>query len=504
MGLIFGTNGKDTLPGTPDGDVFIPYAGDDMISALAGNDTIWGGNLGNATVDLGTGADEAHLADGNNTVIANADTGPGALGDIIIVGSGSDTIYAGGGSNWIVAGGGNDVVYWVEGVGGEIRGGEGTDTFDMSQAASGHVILAAAGNVVGEDLWFGGFEKLVGTDQDDTIWGGLATIEGGAGNDYINVYGGAAATIDGGTGDDVIIGSAGADLLLGGDGDDYIAGAGGQDTIFGGDGKDDIHLGDGGAEAHGGSGNDTIIGGSGADKLFGDEGDDYLAGGDGDTVDGGEGNDRIELSGSVGATAFGGAGDDTIIGSDGADTIDGGSGSNYIVAGAGNDVIFIHGSWNYVIGGEGFDTADLSDSTADLSIDLKRDPSFAFDLNLVSIEAVKAGSGSDTITGSDVGNLLDGGAGNDEITGGAGNDTIIGGLGDDVLTGGAGSNTFVFGGNFGGDLILDFKIGQDKVELKGITADQITWSADGEIASGSNHIFVLADGNLSLSDFIFS
>jgi len=95
---------------------------------------------------------------------------------------------------------------------------------------------------------------------------------------------------------------------------------------------------------------------------------------------------------------------------------------------------------------------------------------FAF---LRSIENVTAGSGNDTLIGSNSANRLDGGAGNDTIRGGGDADTIIGGAGNDTLTGGGGRDTFVFRPGFGKDVITDFRIGvsavkTDVLDLQGL------------------------------------
>jgi serralysin len=58
------------------------------------------------------------------------------------------------------------------------------------------------------------------------------------------------------------------------------------------------------------------------------------------------------------------------------------------------------------------------------------------------IENAVGGGGNDTITGNDVGNRLDGGAGDDKIEGRGGNDTIIGGLGADIMIGGIGDDLY--------------------------------------------------------------
>ena len=123
------------------------------------------------------------------------------------------------------------------------------------------------------------------------------------------------------------------------------------------------------------------------------------------------------------------------------------------------------------------DTFDQSDSSANLTVQLKGHLQFAvgrhfgFD-RLSGIHNVITGSGRDLIIGSNKGGILNGGAGNDIIHGGTGNDTIIGGLGNDLLSGGGGDNTFVFRSGFGHDTITDFTVGNtthhDTIDLRGL------------------------------------
>ena len=81
-----------------------------------------------------------------------------------------------------------------------------------------------------------------------------------------------------------------------------------------------------------------------------------------------------------------------------------------------------------------------------------------------TIEDAVGGSGRDLIHGNEVGNILNGMAGDDVIRGFEGDDTIIGGAGADTLTGGAGHDTFVFGNLELHDLITDFGA-DDKIDL---------------------------------------
>ena len=66
---------------------------------------------------------------------------------------------------------------------------------------------------------------------------------------------------------------------------------------------------------------------------------------------------------------------------------------------------------------------------------------------------IYGGDGDDTIWANGNSNTLFGDAGNDRIVGGAGDDTIIGGAGNDQLHGGGGNDTFIFGANWGVDVV---------------------------------------------------
>lgn len=129
------------------------------------------------------------------------------------------------------------------------------------------------------------------------------TINGGAGNDLINVNGIRTAVS--------IAGGAGLDTLFGGDGNDTLMGNGGNDLIFGGAGSDVLR---------GGVGDDSLLGGAGDDLIIGNAGNDILRGqGGADELRGGAGSDML----------FGGAGNDLLMARDGAtDVINGGGGAD--------------------------------------------------------------------------------------------------------------------------------------------------------------------------------
>ena len=168
---------------------------------------------------------------------------------------------------------------------------------------------------------------LNGAAGDDTLLGGLGaeTINGGSGNDILF----------GGSGNDRINAGAGHDLIQGNTGDDTLVGNGGDDSIIGGAGRDVLT---------GGAGNDTLSGQSGNDTLLGHDGDDILNGGRGrDALSGGAGNDRLRggaqndlLTGGLGNDVIqGNFGHDTLAGDDGDDSLSGGMGSDKLDGGAG-------------------------------------------------------------------------------------------------------------------------------------------------------------------------
>lgn len=106
------------------------------------------------------------------------------------------------------------------------------------------------------------------------------------------------------------------------------------------------------------------------------------------------------------------------------------------------------------------------------------------------IENGRTGARNDTLIGNDVGNVLDGGKGNDVFTGNGGNDI------------------FTFNDLGGSDRITDFTRGQDKIDLRGLDAiagstknDAFTFLGDGAFTkhAGELHTTLSADGAWILS-----
>lgn len=263
--------------------------------------------------------------------------------------------------------------------------------------------------------------------------------------------------------DDHIKGGKGKDKKHGWAGNDSFDGGEGDDDLYGDDGDDDLLGGSGDDLLHGGRGLDHLEGNEGKDKLYGDVGDDHLTGGFGkDLLEGGAGDD-ILAGGADADSVRGGDGDDELCDDAGNDMLEGGTGDDTFLAGlgAGSDVLN---------GGAGIDTADYSEATMAVIVDLQKGQGSCTGLGRDQLNAIENTNGSDfndSLVGSKLANALDGGDGDDEI---------FGGLGADILTGGLGSDDFVYRSvkdsstlTTGRDTITDFLTG-DHIDFSAIDA----------------------------------
>jgi Ca2+-binding RTX toxin-like protein len=280
----------------------------------------------------------------------------------------------------------------------------------------------------------------------------------------------------GGSGNDTLRGGSAADTYHGGDGDDvFAAGAApdGGDTMLGGLGRDtadyslrtialDVTIGSGADDGESGENDDVtsemeiVKGGTAGDTLTGGSGDDTLNGGGGDdTLYGGPGVDVLN----------GEAGNDTLLGgasADGADTLDGGAGTDLAsyAARSGGVTITLDG-----VAGSG--AANEGDKV------------------MPSVENALGGSGNDTIAGSTLANVLDGGPGGDTLLGGAGNDTLRGGAGANSLFGEDGDDRFDQGSTPLGADSMAGGPGVDTVDY-GARSNPLLIVMDGSTASGES------------------
>lgn len=119
--------------------------------------------------------------------------------------------------------------------------------------------------------------------------------------------------------------------------------------------------------------------------------------------------------------------------------------------------------------------------------------------------------GNDTLLGKNGKDWLLGGDGNDTLDGGSGDDFLIGGIGNDKLTGGSNKDIFVFNkAGFGADQIADFNQSQgDLIDLRGmnISYDDLVFSQVGSntvITIGADTITLtnIPNVNVEIDDFL--
>jgi Ca2+-binding RTX toxin-like protein len=288
-----------------------------------------------------------------------------------------------------------------------------------------------------DDLASGG--AFAGEGLDDTMDGSASTasldLSGGGGNDIMT----------GGSADDVLDGGAGNDELNGGAGDDVIITGGGLDRVDGGDGID------------------TVV-------LQSDEGDIVSVNLSRQWQYSGDGWNYIANVENVTT----GAGEDIIQGNDIANVLDSGSGDDWLYAGGGDDVLIGGAGTDRLFGGDGNDTVVFK-SGDDLTVNLNSEWQVG-NLNtsegmdkIIGVENVTTGAGDDTLIGNADANIL---------TGGDGDDTLTGGDGDDVFR-------FYASEGMSTDVITDFVVGEDKIELVNDTTDVIGSAVITTDANGS-------------------
>lgn len=272
----------------------------------------------------------------------------------------------------------------------------------------------------------------------ESIIMGFEDLTGGGDNDYQDVLFNVERfvqpqTVDQSatTSDQTIATGAGDDTITSGTGNDTITAGDGNDVIDAGGGNDTVNIGDGDDVVNAGAGNDVIIAGQSGGNDF---------------IDGGIGDDTVEYP-SLSASA--------------PVNID----LQAIDRSSNADVASILTSTN----------VNLAATTA-VGIATITGPNPNTDV-LLSIENATGGAGNDTIGGSDVANVLNGGSAGDDILNGlAGDDILRGGTGNDTMDGGADHDTLEGGA---GDDSINGGTGYDTLVLQG-NRDDYTWVTNGD------------------------
>ncbi len=452
--LLRGAGGNDTLLGGAGNDRLDGAVGDDVMRGNVGDDTYVVDSVGDRILEAASAGIDTVLSSGLASYALGAHiehlevlpvgyqgdapsirvVGNG-LANSITGGSGDDTLNGGDGSDSLFGNAGND--RFIGGAGADlILGGDGADTVVYSTSATAVIVrldrsAGLGGDAAGDDIR--GVENVVGSGHADLIVGHLLAnhFVGGAGDD----------TLIGGHGNDTLIGGAGADVLHGGMDRDLVSYAGSTAGAI------VLDLSAGTASGGDASG-DTLV--AIEDAITG-SGDDHITGtGHANWLRGGEGDDTI----------IGGAGNDTIAGGGGADSLDGGAGIDTLSYAQSSQAVYITlsnpsgipGDMHLAVGGE------------------------ATDDHAAGFENVAGGFGDDRLVGSDIGNVLTGGAGNDTLDGLGGNDTLVGGAGADTLSGGAGNDTLSYAG------------AQGRVVINLGTNSVAEGDAEGDVVSGFENV----------------
>ncbi len=215
------TNGNDSLIGGP---------GADFINALGGNDIVLGdpllGPYGNDTLIGGSGHDQLYGLGGVDLLDGSSGN------DWLFGGSGTDQLFGGTGNDRLKGGLGNDL----------LNGGADSDTADYSTLTIdppgpiGPIINTGATAGVTVEL-FGGNGQATGGAGTDAL-SSIENVTGSLFDDTIIVDGGENSTMNGGNGNDTI---------------DVIHFDG---TVNGGAGNDNLIAGTSGCTVNGGSGID--------------------------------------------------------------------------------------------------------------------------------------------------------------------------------------------------------------------------------------------------------
>jgi len=320
--------------------------------------------------------------------------------------------------------------------------------------------------------------------------------------------------------DNILYGLGGDDVIQASDGNDKLIGGAGNDIMDGGSGSD-LYLIERADEHVMAEINDTsadrstdelrfaatsLVGGSTLTVFAGDIGlETVIVGtGLGSTADS-SGTLALNIHASAAANALtitGNAGSNNLVGTRFADVLIGGAGSDVCDGGNGSD-IYLVASLSHRPTGEIRDSGSPTDrdelriaATGHLGrpgeawqiypndtglervvvgtgLAAEADTSGIGTIDVSASSAVNAltiigNNGSNDLTGTAFADWIQGNGGPDVLVGGDGDDTLVGGSGNDQLRGGSGRDAFRFDtplDPYSADRILDFRAGEDRIQL---------------------------------------
>lgn len=283
----------------------------------------------------------------------------------------------------------------------------------------------------------------------------------------------------------------------------YLDGNAGNDTIYGSWGQDTLN---------GNVGMDTMYGGPGDDSYYVDNTGDVITEYYGDGTDNVFSYISYTLPNNVenltllesAVNGYGNGLSNNITGNDadnslkgwgGNDTMDGGLGSDYMYGGIGNDIYYVDNQNDTV-----FEYANQGTDQV-FSVISYILPSNIENLTLLGIDNIDA-------QGNELNNYIIGNIGNNILVGGTGNDTLDGLVGNDILSGGTGFKTYIFGRDYGSDIIQNSKSSDTILFGDGISVKDLELFLDGNNLNidikNTSDTLLLQDWLLDkLSNFVF-
>jgi VCBS repeat-containing protein len=516
--LVFNIEG---VRGTNFADHIYGGAGDEQFRALSGADYMDGGG-GFDTADYRRDTN----AGGNNGIIANLSNASVTVNNFAVAGAGPTnyTVLAGQikdgfnffdtvtnierviGTNFVDAffGSSNADTFLGEAGGDSFYGGGGNDVLNGSTSAGdaddfdfiiSQIATAGVGEVVG------GVQVNLSTASVTVTHGSIHTIAAQTAQDG---FGSNDTLID----MEGVRGTTEIDVLVGGntanDSFEFFSGLKGADYIDGGSGFDEVQYNaDAGYTNTGG----TNIGSNGIIANLSNASV---------TV-----NDfAVSTGGTASYTVSAGQIKDGFNDFDLVFNIEGVRGTNfadYMYGGASDEQFRALSGADYMDGGAGFDTADYRRDTnaggnngiiANLSNASVTADNFAVAAGGTANYTVLAGQIKDgfnffdtvanieRVYGTNFGDVFVGSESADVFLGEGGNDRLDGRGGFDTLTGGAGIDTFVFSATSNSDVVTDFAIGTDKVDLAQFALGNYAAVQGLMTQSGANTVITFGAGNV--------